>query len=168
MKYILVILGLLSSFTSYSQTNAITEEGIEVILFDDNSWTFKNKNSNENKEIRINKSSYKYGKSSTFLVKSSSIPIGIYINPTKWSFQKEGDSDTEYTFTLKGEDLYGQIINEKIEVKIKEMNLFENNKSFFVGKKDNNPLLDQIENNIKNLAEEITLLKNNLKILNTI
>ncbi|MGY8931186.1 MAG: DUF349 domain-containing protein [Flavobacteriales bacterium] len=60
------------------------------------------------------------------------------------------------------------IINEKIEVKIKEMNLFENNKSFFVGKKDNNPLLDQIENNIKNLAEEIKLLKNNLKILNTI
>ena len=60
------------------------------------------------------------------------------------------------------------IINEKIEVKIKDLNLFENNKSFFIGKKDNNPLLDQIENNIKNLAEEITLLKNNLKILNTI
>lgn len=121
MKYILVILGLLSSFTSSSQTNAITEEGIEVILFDDNSWTFKNKNSNENKEIRTNKSSYKYGKSSTFLVKSSSIPIGIYINPTKWSFQKEGDSDTEYTFTLKGEDLYGQIINEKIEIPLENM-----------------------------------------------
>ena len=61
-----------------------------------------------------------------------------------------------------------KIIKEKIEVKNKEINLFENNKSFFIGKKDNNPLLDQIENNIKNLAEEITLLKNNLKILNTI
>jgi hypothetical protein len=60
------------------------------------------------------------------------------------------------------------IIKEKIEVTNKEMNLFENNKSFFIGKKDNNPLLDQLENNIKNLAEEITLLKNNLKILNTI
>lgn len=60
------------------------------------------------------------------------------------------------------------IIKENVEVKNKEMNLFENNKSFFIGKKDNNPLLDQIENNIKNLAEEITLLKNNLKILNTI
>ena len=60
------------------------------------------------------------------------------------------------------------IIKENIEVKNKEMNLFENNKSFFIGKKDNNPLLDQIENNIKNLAEEITLLRNNLKILNTI
>ena len=61
-----------------------------------------------------------------------------------------------------------KIIKENVEVKNKEMNLFENNKSFFIGKKDNNPLLDQIENNIKNLAEEITLLKNNLKILNTI
>ena len=60
------------------------------------------------------------------------------------------------------------IIKENIEIKNKEMNLFENNKSFFIGKKDNNPLLDQIENNIKNLAEEITLLRNNLKILNTI
>jgi len=60
------------------------------------------------------------------------------------------------------------IIKEKIKVTNKEMNLFENNKSFFIGKKDNNPLLDQLENNIKNLAEEITLLKNNLKILNTI
>jgi hypothetical protein len=60
------------------------------------------------------------------------------------------------------------IIKEKIEVTNKEMNLFENNKSFFIGKKDNNPLLDQLENNIKNLADEITLLKNNLKILNTI
>jgi hypothetical protein len=152
MKYILVILGLLSSFTSYSQTNAITEEGIEVILFDDNSWTFKNKNSNENKEIRINKSSYKYGKSSTFLVKSSSIPIGIYINPTKWSFQKEGDSDTEYTFTLKGEDLYGQIINEKIEVPL------ENMKSIAL-------------DNFKNVAPDAEIINqeyryvNNLKIL---
>ena len=60
------------------------------------------------------------------------------------------------------------IIKEKIDDKNKEIILFENNKSFFVGNKGKNPLLEQIENNISNLFEEITLLKNKLKILNRI
>jgi len=60
------------------------------------------------------------------------------------------------------------ILKEKINSKKKEINQFENNKSYIVVTKKKNPLLDQIERKINILAENIDALQNNLKILNNI
>jgi len=59
-------------------------------------------------------------------------------------------------------------IKEKLNEKKKEINLFENNKSYIVITKNKNPLLDKIEKKINSLATEINQLQEELNILNSI
>jgi hypothetical protein len=59
-------------------------------------------------------------------------------------------------------------IKEKLNEKKKEINLFENNKSYIVITKNKNPLLDKVEKKINSLATEINQLQEELRILNSI
>ena len=55
-------------------------------------------------------------------MKSKRTDIGFWLNPKKWSFSKSIDNpDAEYEVELKGEDLYGMIITEKIEIPLKTL-----------------------------------------------
>lgn len=124
MKKILFTITLLVSFLNgNSQTNAITSEGEEVILYDDGSWSYKiNKKINLDK-IETNSDLFRKDTKSTFLVKSNKSKAGVYINPSKWSFKKADDdnNDAEYTFELRDQDLYGQIITERIEIPLESL-----------------------------------------------
>ena len=112
---------LLLTSTLNSQIKAVTENGDEVILYDNNSWVYKNQNSKNNLSLSNSVPTYSYDKSSTFLIKSNKIKIGIYIDPKKWKFNKSLSDDSEYEFELKNEELFGMMINEKIEMSLENL-----------------------------------------------
>ena len=100
-----------------AQQKAVTETGEEVILFEDGTWKYQNEDQISQKETPTNKKKFKKDKESTFLLKSNKLNIGVYLNPKKWSFKKATNNpEAEFELQLKGGDLYGMIITEKVEI----------------------------------------------------
>lgn len=100
-----------------AQQKAVTETGEEVILFEDGTWEYQNEDKLLEKEIPINSEKFEKDKWSTFLLKSSKLNVGIYLNPKIWSFKKATDNpEAEYELQLKDGDLYGMVITEKVEI----------------------------------------------------
>ncbi len=131
-KIILVLLALVIVGFTQAQQKAVTETGNEVILYDNGTWEYQNENRLSEKEIATNHNKFEKDKESTFLLKSSNLNIGFYLNPKMWSFKKAVDNpDAEYELQLKGEDLYGMIISEKIEIPLETLRFIavENGKS---------------------------------------
>lgn len=125
---IILFLGIYSQ----AQINGLTESGDEIILYDDGTWTYANDSLLDSKEILLNDKEFIKDKKSSFLIKSSVLNIGIWINPKKWSFTKAKDNeDAEFEFNQKGEDLYGMLISEKIEIPLLSLKgiAFENARS---------------------------------------
>ena len=112
---------ILISSTAYSQISAVTENGDEVFLYDDNTWIYKNENLSNKSLLSISYPIYNYDKNSTFLVKSNTIKMGVYIDPKKWSFNKSLSDEYEYEFELKNEELFAMMINEKIEMPLENL-----------------------------------------------
>ena len=112
---------ILISSTAYSQISAVTENGDEVFLYDDNTWIYKNENLSNKSLSSISYPIYNYDKNSTFLVKSNKIKMGVYIDPKKWSFNKSLSDEYEYEFELKNEELFAMMINEKIEMPLENL-----------------------------------------------
>ena len=102
-----------------AQIHAITDTGAEVILHQDGTWEYAKGKGEEVIDIKISEKEFKKNESSTFLVKSTKVDIGIYIDPKKWTFSKGKDNpDAEFEFQRKGEDLYGMLIAEKMEIPV--------------------------------------------------
>ena len=114
---------LLISTASYAQTKAITETGVEVLLFDNGSWQFVDKEDPALAEkVRVNKQKFEKSKEASFLVKSTKIPVGVYINPNEWKFRKSVDNeDAEYEFQHKTFDIYGLLIHESTQIPIETL-----------------------------------------------
>ena len=123
MKLIHTIIFIFISMYSFSQIEAVTNEGKEVLLSENGTWTYKNDNDLNNSNVTtVNNKSFKKHEKSTFNVKLAKVPLGIYINPLKWSFTKDvNNPDAEYFFQLKGEDLYAQVITEKVIVPLENL-----------------------------------------------
>lgn len=69
------------------------------------------------KEVLTNDFKFTRDKGATFLVKSKKMPIGFWINPKKWSFERSNSNEaSEFSFTLKDADLYAMAITERIEI----------------------------------------------------
>jgi hypothetical protein len=117
LTFTLALLILLEP-TIQAQNKAITEDGEEVILYDDGTWTYADGSTiEESIDIPKNPKEFKKSASSSFLLKSRVFDIGFHINPKKWKFSKgENNGDAEYELELKEGDLYGMIITEKIEI----------------------------------------------------
>ncbi len=121
-KMALVLIGLLTVSLLQAQIVAVTETGDEVILYDDGTWKYQNEDQLLENEIPMNKNKFEKDKASTFLLKSNKINVGIYLNPKKWSFTKSTDNpEAEYELQLKGEDLYGMLITEKVEIPLETL-----------------------------------------------
>lgn len=107
------------SIMCFGQKKAVTENGEEVILYGDGTWKYAADSVIEKKAISLNPKIFRKAASSTFLLKSTKFNIGVWLDPKKWSFKKaENNEDAEYEFQLKGKDLYGMMITEKIEIPI--------------------------------------------------
>lgn len=116
-KLTLVWICLLTVSLTQAQQKAVTETGEEVILYDDGTWQYQNEDLMLEKEISTNPNKFVKDEKSTFLLKSKNLNVSFYLNPKTWSFKKPVDNpDAEYELQLKGEDLYGLIISEKVEI----------------------------------------------------
>lgn len=124
MKHIFYLLISIVAFNfNYAQQRAVTENGDEVLLFEDGTWRYSDPSIEiEETEISINNKQFKKDETSTFLVKSKNINVGFWINPKKWSFEKASNNDdAEFEFNLKNEDLYGLVITEKISIPVETL-----------------------------------------------
>jgi hypothetical protein len=122
MKKLCLSLFFISTITIISaQEKAVTEKGEEVILYADGSWSYLDSES-EVKEIPENKKAFKKSKNASFLLKSSRVNLGFWLDPKKWSFKKAANNeDAEYELQLRDGDLYGMIITEKVEVPLEAL-----------------------------------------------
>lgn len=123
IKHTITLILLTFTFTNLtSQTNAVTEYGDQVILYDDGTWEFTDEELNVEVEIKENPNPFLKPDKSNFLLKSNQFNVGIWLNSKKWKFTKAKDNeDAEYEIVLKGEDLYGTIITEKVEIPLEAL-----------------------------------------------
>ncbi len=118
----LVIVYLSTIIFVHAQQIAVTQTGEEVILYDNGTWAYQNEDDLEEKEIPTNSKLFKKDKNSTFLLKSNKLNTGFWLNPKVWSFKKATDNpEAEYELQLKGGDLYGMIISEKVEIPLENL-----------------------------------------------
>ena len=123
-KLSLLLLCVFTISFCQAQQKAVTETGDEVILYDNGTWVYKDGVELLNSEIPTNPKAFKKPEESTFLLKSSKLNVGIYLNPKKWLFQRATENpEAEYELQLKDEDLYAIVISEKIEVPLETLKI---------------------------------------------
>lgn len=116
-KIVTICICFLFAFACYAQQFAITETGEEVILYDDGTWEYAEEADQTDSEIAINPVKFEKGEKSTFLLKSTKLNVGFWLNPEKWDFKKAIDNPSaEYELQLKEKDLYSMIITEQIVI----------------------------------------------------
>src|SRR5690554_569784 len=121
-KIIFTGLILLSSAYLSAQIKAVTETGDELFLYQDGTWEYANDNQVDGMKIPVSEQEYMKNESSTFLVKSKVLDVGIWINPKIWSFSKgTGEEAFEFQFQKKQGDLYAMLIAEKIEIPVETL-----------------------------------------------
>lgn len=132
-RFGLLFIFMLSTATIVSaQQRAVTELGEEVILFSDGTWRYANQEVVETKVIPTNPKTFEKDKSASFMLKSKKAKVGFWLDPKQWSFQQATDNpDAEYDLQLKGEDLFGMIITEKMEIPLESLKsiAFENGRA---------------------------------------
>lgn len=124
-NFLIVLLILLSLPHITAQKKAITETGDEVILYDDGTWMWMYSNSNQDTEVKelvLNSKEFKKGTDATFLLKSAKVKTGLWLNTKKWSFSKANNNkQAEYKIVKKDGDVYGLVINEKVEIPLESL-----------------------------------------------
>ena len=121
-RTLLLLISLFFVNLIQAQQKAVTETGEEVILFEDGTWKYQNEELISEKITPTNPKNFKKDKESTFLLKSSKLNIGIYLNPKKWSFKKATNKpEAEFELNFKGGDLYGMVITEKFEIPLETL-----------------------------------------------
>ena len=126
-KFFFVCLSLVFFIKSHAQIKALTEDGKEVILYDNNTWKYSNDSTGlhatDRDSLTINPVRFSKSAGATFLLKSKKTDVGIYINPAKWSYLPHGDNEVnpEYKFSLKSGDGLALLISEKTEIGLETM-----------------------------------------------
>lgn len=116
MKTMFLLSLFLFSMASYAAQKAITDTGETVILYSNGTWKKESQTSTAEQIIK-NTQIFKKPIYSNFLLKSTKNDSGFWINSNKWLFKKSKEaSATEYTFQLKGKDLYAMAITEKVQI----------------------------------------------------
>lgn len=122
MKIGLALLVCLFSLTLHASQRAVTDEGDIVILNDDGTWHFDDPTAVEVEEIPTNEQPFVKPDKSSFKVKSTRNNSEVWLDAKKWTFEKSKSNDAaEYSFVLKGKDLYGMFITEQIEIGIESL-----------------------------------------------
>ena len=105
---------LLVSAISVAQQRAVTETGEEVILYKDGTWVLANP-SEEEVPMSTNPLPIKTSERATFQVKSTAVPIGVWLDPKTWKFKK-GKPEEAAEFSFSNGDLYALLITESISI----------------------------------------------------
>ncbi|BCS95173.1 hypothetical protein DSLASN_08050 [Desulfoluna limicola] len=119
---LLVVSILLLSSPCLAQISAITDTGQEVVLYDDHTWAYVGVNHAASDVIKLDTLHVTKPDNASFLVKGIKVKYGMWMDPKKWALEKQGpNDDSEYMFTLRGEDAYAMIISEQIRIPIKTL-----------------------------------------------
>lgn len=106
----------------FGQTKAVTENGDEVMLFDDGTWKKVGAAEDTEVVIKTNPTTFTRDKTSGFLLKSNKFNVGFWLNSKKWKFEKGKDNDAaEYELHLKEGDLYAMVIAEKMQIPLETL-----------------------------------------------
>lgn len=122
MKKLILVFAFLGICTLQAQIKGITEVGDQIFLYSNGTWKYASEVTESSSSVTINPDPFVKDDAATFLLKSSKIDIGVWLDPTEWSFQKSQDNpEAEYELQLKGEDLYAMIIAEKLEIPMENL-----------------------------------------------
>lgn len=129
MKPQLIFLFAAVTFSNglFAQKNAVTDDGVQVVLYDNGTWKYVNDSSGQGGDsassIGMNPKVYSKDLRSTFLLKSTKFDgLGVWLDPKKWSFKKvEDGSAPEYKLELKDESAYAMIITEKMSIPLETL-----------------------------------------------
>lgn len=120
MKKIFTLAILLQSLTFIAQQRALTEDGKEVVLFDNGTWKFVNESDAKVLEtIVTNNNLFEKPKTASFLMKSKKLDVGVYFDPKKWKLATQNISPhVEYFFTDRSntEGSFGFMMTEKVQI----------------------------------------------------
>jgi hypothetical protein len=121
-KFLVPLLLFFANLNAEAQKKAVTDNGDEVVLYDDGTWKSVNADSSSQQNIPVNLASFTKSKNTAFLLKSTKCNIGVWVDAKKWQFKKGiRNEDAEFEFASKGNDLYGMMISEKIEIPIESL-----------------------------------------------
>lgn len=113
---------LLLSITSFAKQRAVTETGDQVVLYNDGTWVYAEKDSLHVKEIALNQRPFTKSKKASFLVKSKRIDIGCWIDPKIWKFRSSpGHEAAEFEIDHVDGSMYALIITENLDVATKSL-----------------------------------------------
>jgi hypothetical protein len=123
MKTLLFCFFITGTVSCIAQTNAVTSNGDEVILYNNGTWKYVDKTTAAANKIDTSKMVFTKNTDATFLMKSNVTSIGVHLNPKKWSFKKaESDEEAaEYSLQLKGKDAYAMVLTERIEIPLENL-----------------------------------------------
>ena len=120
MKKIFTLAVLLQSLTFIAQQRALTEDGKEVVLFDNGTWKFVNESDAKALETTItNNNLFEKSRNASFLMKSKKVDVGVYFDPKKWKLATQNISPhVEYFFAERNSNdgYFGFMITEKVQI----------------------------------------------------
>ena len=120
MKITFIIGLFFCSTLAFAQVKGLTEDGKEVVLFDNGTWRFVNESDAKSLETIItNNIPFQKSSDASFLMRSKRMNMGVYFNPNKWKVSPYAASPyTEYLFSkTSGDDqLVAFLITEKIQI----------------------------------------------------
>ncbi|MBV2223603.1 MAG: hypothetical protein KUL74_01970 [Cloacibacterium sp.] len=119
MKKLIISALILLSYQAEAQIKAVTDEGKEVVLFDNGTWKFANDSDAKALEtITTNETPFTKDKTSTFLYRSKKVNAGVYVNPKIWKFTDAFKTPVlEYAFINNlNSNLFRIFTSETVEV----------------------------------------------------
>jgi hypothetical protein len=149
MKFYTILALCFFTFSVVASKKAITDDGDIVILNDDGTWEYEQGKAEGEILLDMNPLSFTKHPDSKFMLKSSKTNAAFWINPKKWTFKKNenGHESAEYTFNVKGSDLYGMAITEQLQINLEE-------------------LVDLAFNNAKSAAADMKIVKKEYRMVN--
>jgi hypothetical protein len=123
MKFYTILVLCLFAFNAAASKKAITDEGDVVILNNDGTWLYEGEKVKNDIDLKMNPLTFSKSSDAKFMLKSAKTNAAFWINPKKWKFKKNenGHESAEYTFKIKGSDLYGMVIAEQLEIQLEEL-----------------------------------------------
>lgn len=116
-----LIFALLTNFLSGETIKAFTEDGREVALFDNGTWTYKPEKS-RGADSKVEEAEIKIPQASKERLTNKRGKYSVWYNPEVWE-RMEGDEggDIEFFLQMKDEDGYAMTIYERVPIPLSNL-----------------------------------------------